>query len=49
MRRIVVWVDSKDDSVDHVKKGLKKYFGQNELTFSIVDTTELVIAKSGSK
>jgi hypothetical protein len=45
VKRIILWVDCKDDGVEQVRERLEDFLAQLELRYKIVDTCEL--AESG--
>lgn len=46
MKRIVVWIDSKDDDVKRVRRRLEKLLSSLGLWYNIVDVCELVLEDS---
>jgi hypothetical protein len=49
MKRIIVWIDSKDEDVERVCKELQKYLRSNQLPHKILDPCELACVSSGDK
>jgi hypothetical protein len=45
VKRIIVWIDSRDDSVEQVLEKLKEFLAQTGLRYKIVDTCELIELK----
>jgi hypothetical protein len=46
VKRIIVWIDSKDDVVEQVGKSLKTLLSSLELKYKIVDIGEIVEKES---
>jgi hypothetical protein len=46
VKRIIVWIDSKDDVVEQVGKSLKNLLSSLELKYKIVDIGEIVEKES---
>jgi hypothetical protein len=42
VKRITVWIDSKDNSVEQVRERLKGFLAQNGLRYKIVETCALI-------
>jgi hypothetical protein len=42
LKRITVWIDSKNDSVEQVRERLKEFLAQTGLRYKIVETCELI-------
>ena len=42
MKRITVWIDSKNESVEQVLEKLKEFLAQNGFRYKIVETCELI-------
>jgi hypothetical protein len=42
VKRITVWIDSKDDSIEQVREKLKGFSAQTGLRYKIVETCELI-------
>jgi hypothetical protein len=46
VKRIIIWIDSKDDVVEQVGKSIKSLLSGLELKYKIVDIGELVEKES---
>lgn len=42
MKRITVWIDSKNDSVEQLREKLKEFLAQNGLRYKILETCEII-------
>jgi hypothetical protein len=42
VKRITVWIDSRDESVEQVREELKKYLAKAGLTYKILENSELI-------
>jgi len=42
VKRITVWIDSKNDGVEQIHKRLKELLAQNGIRYKIVETCELI-------
>jgi hypothetical protein len=49
MKRIVVWIDSKDEDVERVCRKLEKFLKSIDLSHKILDPCELACVSSGGK
>ena len=47
MKRIIVWVDSKNDDVEQVRKRLKKFLNSMGVRHTIVEVCELIEPEDG--
>lgn len=47
MKRIIVWIDSKDDSVEQVREKLEEFLAQIGLRYKIVEECELIEPEDG--
>ncbi len=41
MKRVILWVDVKDDSVEQVRERLRGFFAKLGVTYKAVDTCEI--------
>jgi hypothetical protein len=42
MKRIIVWIDSKDEAVEQVREKLKDYLSAQGLQYKILESSELI-------
>jgi len=46
LKRIIVWIDSKDNDVERVRRRLEKLLSSMGLSYNIVDVCELMFEDS---
>ncbi len=46
MKRVTLWIDSKDETVEQVRKKLGDFLARMGLRYKIVDTSELIESES---
>ena len=49
MKRIIVWIDSKDEDVERTCRKLQKFLNSIGISHKILDPCELACATSGDK
>jgi len=47
MKRIIVWVDSKNDNIEQARERLKEFLSSVGLRYTIVETCELIEPEDG--